>query len=617
MQKQKFVIIVGLILLTGLVKPSFVAAQDIAIDPLFNPNKLIDDSVFADTQTFGGAAGIQKFLEAQGSILANTNPDFLQKLNEPNITILKTALDDPHPAADHLRTAAELIWDASQISGLNPQVILVTLNKEQGLINGLGSASAERIQRALNYAMGFGCPDSGGCQDIFKGFYFQLFGNLDSEGNRYLGATKSLIKSFSTPGGRGPAVNGSASKVGDTITLGNTQGSPYNCPAQQTIILANAATAALYRYTPHVCNGNYNFWRFFNTWFRYPNGTILKVSGDSNTYIIQNGSKLKLLPFVATARGLNTANSVTASPTEITTYPDGGLLGLVDNTIISVNGKLYVFLSDEKHPASEFVIKQRGLNPATAVVVADSDANNFKDGTTLTPSDGSVIRGQIGQAVYLVQNGTLQLFSGFTFAQRQAAKSMKIIPDTEIDSYPKAGFVAPLNGTLIKSSSNTSVFFMDNGLKRPLSGELFKNRGFSFKNVVVLSLEEVNSFPAGAIATPKDGTFFRTPDGKLFLFKDDAKHAISTFVAKQKSITADFTFGSTEAGGWADGSPVVPKDNTLVKGDKDGTVYVVLKSQLRALTGTAFKNRKYSFKNVKVLPQAEVDSYPQGDTILK
>ena len=164
------------------------------IDPGFNSSKIIDDKVFSDTQTFGGPAGIQKFLETKNSILANTSPDFVAKLKEPNITILKQALDDPHPSADHMRSAAELIWDAAQSSGLNPQVILVILNKEQSLVTGRQNDSPEQTQRALDFAMGFDCPDASGCGTLFPGFYFQLFGNLDSSGNRYLGAVKSLMK---------------------------------------------------------------------------------------------------------------------------------------------------------------------------------------------------------------------------------------------------------------------------------------------------------------------------------------------------------------------------------------------------------------------------------------
>src|SRR5258708_2096235 len=101
--------------------PLTVFAQ--TIDPGFNPNKLIEDKVFADTQTFGGAAGVQKFLETKNSVLANTDPIFLARLKEPNIVDLKTNLGDPEPNLGRLRTAAELIWDASLQSGLNSQVI--------------------------------------------------------------------------------------------------------------------------------------------------------------------------------------------------------------------------------------------------------------------------------------------------------------------------------------------------------------------------------------------------------------------------------------------------------------------------------------------------------------
>src|SRR5437879_953663 len=88
----------------------------------FNPGKLVDDAVFSDTQTFGGSAGVQQFLQTKGSVLANTGSDFLLKLKEPQDPKIKTGLNDPRPNLGRLRTAAELIWDASQETGINPQV---------------------------------------------------------------------------------------------------------------------------------------------------------------------------------------------------------------------------------------------------------------------------------------------------------------------------------------------------------------------------------------------------------------------------------------------------------------------------------------------------------------
>ncbi|HEV7449159.1 MAG TPA: hypothetical protein VGP13_01320, partial [Candidatus Paceibacterota bacterium] len=415
---------------------------------------------------------------------------------------------------------------------------------------------------------------------------------------------------------RGPSVNGSVSQVGQTIMLDNSLGGYNGVAPQQTVMLSNLATAALYRYTPHVFNGNYNFWRYFNAWFKYPNGTLLKLASDSQVYIIQNGSKQPVPPFVAQARGLNLAIALTVSQNEFDSYPKDKVYSPADNTIITVNGQLFVFITNIKHPASAFVISQRKLNPANAISVTDADAALFDNGPTLTPSDGTILRGQTDLTVYLITNGSLQQFSPFTFSQRNAAKSVQIIPDSEVASYPKAGFVPPLAGTLIKAASNGTVFLVDAGFKRSLSGELFRNRGFSFKNVVILSDAEVAALPDGGMAMPKDNTYFKlNPSGGLYVYKEGTKHKVSAFVAKQKHISADFTFNDTDAAKWTDGLPIVPKDNTVVKGDGSATVYLVVSGQLRPLTAAAFAKRKIKVKSIVILPQTEVDSYGQGDVL--
>ena len=602
----------------SLFIPYLSSAQ---VDPSFNPNKLIDDKIFSDTKTFGGPEGVQKFLEAKNSVLANVSPDFLSKLKEPDSSLLKQGLDDPRPNLGRIRTAAELIWDVATQSGINPQVILVTLNKEQSLVDGRKNASPQELQKALDRALGFDCPDSTGCGDLFPGFYYQLFGNYDSSGNRYLGAAKSLMKSFSAQGGRGPSVDGKISRVGDTIVLDNTQGPPNNADAKQNVNISNNATAALYRFTPHVFNGNYNFWKFFNSWFRYANGTLLKLSTITETYIIQNGVKQLVPPFVALARSLNLNTATIVSPNEFESYSTDKVLGPLDNTIVSVSGenKTYVFLANVKHPASSFVISQRGLDPSKVLSITLQESSLFETGAVLTPKDGSIVRGLEDKTVYLVQGGKIKIFSNFTFAQRNIkAKDVVVVPDLEILSYEKNGFVAPLDGTLVKSLANNTVYLVENGLKHPVIAEVFKNRGFSIKKVAVISQEEIGALAIGSYATPADRTFFTLEKStNLFMFKEGTKHSISTFVAKQKHITADYVFNQSVAGEWFDGIPMPPLDNTLLKGDKSQAVYLVAKGQLRPLTATAYMKRKIKAKSIVVLPQDEVESYAKGETLEK
>lgn len=616
MLKQKILKFISVLLLMSF--PLSVLAQ---VDPNFNPNKLIEDKIFADIETFGGAEGIQKFLEVKNSVLANVNPGFLAMLKEPDAILLKQGLDDPRPNLGRLRTAAELIWDVSRQSGLNPQVIIVTLQKEQGLISNHQNEPLEKLQKVLDKAMGFDCPDEGGCGNLFPGFYYQLFGNFDSAGNRYLGAAKSLMKSYSYPEGRGPLLDGSSAKVGQTIVLENTPSSVYNPPPEQAVTLLNRATAALYRYTPHVFNGNYNFWRFFQEWFRYPNGTLFAVTGEINTYIVQNGTKQLVPDFVARARSLNLSAKISVSPTEFESYPTDKVYGPADNTVVRMENdpKLFVFISSVKHPVSEFVLKQRALNTNNILSITQAESALFELGSVLPPSEGTIIRGQADPAIYLVENSRLKLFSAFTFTQRKIlSKQVMLIPDSEIASYEKQGFVPPLDKTLIKAADSNTVYLVEQGLKHPLSAELFKNRGFSFKQVVLLTKDEVGAIIIGAYANPKDRTWLQNSQtGELYFFKEGALHSISKFVAKQRGITPDYSFSPGEIFEWQVGISVTPRDGTLVKGNKEGTVYLVSKSQLRPLTGKAFKNRRYSFKKVVSLPQDEVDAYAKGNIITK
>lgn len=589
--------------------PLTALAQDVL--PGFNPSILIPDAAFSDTKTFGGHEGIQRFLESKGSILANVSPDFLVKLSEPNDSALKATLGDPQPNLGRLRTAAELIWDAAQASGLNPQVILVTLNKEQGLIT--SRLAPDRVQRALNHAMGFDCPDSSGCGNLFPGFYYQLMGNVDIEGNRYLGATKSLMKSFNTPNGRGPTIAGAESRVGQNIQIHNTLGDYANIFASQYVTIGNRATAALYRYTPHVFNGNYNFWRFFKEWFKYPNGTLLTSTQDGTIYIIQDGSLQRVPPFVANVRALNLSTAIGASPTELAEYPPGSVYGPPDHTLVNVNGAPFLFLNGLRHPVSTFVLAQRKLDMTNSLALSEMDAQPFLQGSQLTPSDGTVLKGSASPDVFLVDDGMLKKYSEFTFKQHKAAPKMQVIPDSEVAIYPKQGYVAPLNGTVIQGRFGGGTYVMNASRRLPLTPELFKNHAIKAKDVVTLTTdEELASIPLGPPSPPRDGTWFSYGGPELFLFKGGAKHPISPFVAKQRGITPDYVFEVSVAGTWPEGIALPPRDGTLVKGDASATVYLVANGQLRVLSAEVAKTLKLVLKNAKVMPESDLAALAKG-----
>lgn len=651
MKKQiSFLVITGLIFSFLFNASTTFAAEKIQSG--FNPNKLIDDKVFSNSKTMS-VADIQKFLEGKNSVLANTSNSFVSKLNEPvSNKAMRELLEDPNTTSTTPRTAAELIYDAARSSGINPQVILVTLNKEQSLITGRQTATEEQLQRALNFSMGFGCPDSQPCGEIYKGFYFQLFGGVDAENNRYLGAAKSLMKSFSTPGGRGPYFNGAIAKVGDAISLPNTLGGYEGVQAQQSIVLSNSATAALYRYTPHVFNGNYNFWRFFKEWFGSPNsGTdtsssssnLIKTSSSSDVYIIENNRRYKLLPFVAKLKNIKISKAEKVSKKVMDGYVNAGLYNVTDNSLIKVDGKYYVFISNKRRLITEAQIKTMGLNIKNAVTTKPDEANQYTLGPdfvlieippvtpapsptptpapTPTPSgnlsEGAVVKTASAQDVYLVSGGKLKLFTYATFVQFDAIKTLQVVDPSVLAKYPKDGLVLPKPGTLVKAFGSQTVYFYEDGKKKPMDGEIFRNRGFSFTNVFELTNEVIDALPLGSFPLPAPETYFKDKKGQLYLYRDGKKLAISAFVAAQKKITPDFTFGEDGIKDIPNGTPILPKEGTVFKSDKKADVYIINASLAFPMTAAAFTARGITPEQVNILPQAEVDSYPKGSLLTK
>lgn len=652
MKKQiSFLIIIGLIF-SVLTNANLALAAE-AVQSGFNPNKLIDDKVFLNEDTMS-VSDIQKFLQEKNSVLANTSNSFVSLLKEPVTNkALKEKLEDPKADSTKSRTAAELIYDAAQSSGLNPQVILVTLNKEQSLITGRQTATAEQLQRALDFSMGFGCPDSQPCGEIYKGFYFQLFGGVDAENNRYLGAAKSLVKSAETPGGRGPFFNGTTSKVGDAITLGNTTGNYEGVLPQQSIVLSNAATAALYRYTPHVFNGNYNFWRFFKSWFgngssgsdddTAKNGDLFKTSSSGDVWIIENNGRYLVEPWVAKLRRVNLKKAEKISKKLLESYVSRGAYPVPDNTLIELDGKFYVFIANEKRLIAESQLKTLGLEVDDAIKVKSSEVSEYTTGkdfvpvvtapipptpaptptpTTPPPSsgaqEGAILKGSAQPDVYLVTNGKLKLFTYATFLQYDALKNMQIVPQDTISKYQKDGLVLPKPGSLVKSFGSATVYFYEDGKKKPMDAEIFRNRGFSFTNVYELDQKEIDALPLGPFPLPVNETYFKDKkSGQLYIYKDGKKSKISTFVATQKKITPDFTFGEDTINNLPDGPAILPREGTVFKSDKAPDVYIINANLAFPMTAEAFKARAITVAQVNILPQAEVDSYPKGSVLTK
>lgn len=150
-------------------------------------------------------------------------------------------------------SAAHIIYKAARDYEINPQVLIVLLEKEQSLITDTFPHSGQ-----YRSATGYGCPDTAACSSKYYGFKNQV---------------RNAAVLFRT------VLNGGWTNY----PLGNNyvQYNPSASCGGSIVNIRNLATSALYRYTPYQpnaatlggwndgCNayGNLNFYKLFENWF--------------------------------------------------------------------------------------------------------------------------------------------------------------------------------------------------------------------------------------------------------------------------------------------------------------------------------------------------------------
>ena len=257
----------------------------------YDGGNIIDNQTFLNTATMDAAA-IQNFLTSKGSGLATKYFLFDCDATDVSATYYRNA---GAPCGQTV-LASQLIYYAAQIYGINPQVVLATIQKEQSLVT-----TANPTQTQLNFAMGYGCPTGGSCASsnflyqIDNGTWVKRLHMERARGNMtwwypasswVCGTTKNFYKPNLYPN--------------QNVDFYDEDNVYY-----RTHYISNAATSSHYCYTPHAYNnpqglyglpkygtagryysGSYNFVSAFESWFGPTTGSpFFQLPGSVSTYV--------------------------------------------------------------------------------------------------------------------------------------------------------------------------------------------------------------------------------------------------------------------------------------------------------------------------------------------
>lgn len=482
----------------------------------FNAGRIIDDSIFTNYGSMNSSQ-IQAFLNSKVPVCdtygtqpseygGGTRAQWGQaKYGQSTFICLRNYSEGG-------RSAAQIIYDTAQKYQINPQVLIVLLQKEQGLITDTWPLNIQ-----YRTATGYGCPDTAPCDSQ----YYGLTNQLDWSGKMFR-AIMNASPTWYTP-----------------YILGNNyiRYNPNASCGGSYVNIVNRSTQALYNYTPYQPNsatlaapmgttvtcgayGNLNFYRYFSSWFGDPVVSIdIKTS---NIYISDGIYRLN----TPSGRSLDVSNIGTTNGTNVQIW-DQNATGAQYWQVTGTADGFYTL----KNPISGkyLDVDGAGIANGTNVQIWESTGSCAQKWALVTNGDGyNLLSACSGRALDLSNGGTsngtnVQIWDrNSSNAQRWKFASIESllpsglytlsVPSTKLLDISGAGTVNGTKTQIWDSNGLGAQYWQvtDTGdgfymLKNPLSGKYLDVDGAKTANATRVQIWEPTGSCAQKWALSKNG----------------------------------------------------------------------------------------------------------------
>ncbi|MDD2807276.1 MAG: type VII secretion protein EccB [Patescibacteria group bacterium] len=473
----------------------FVILPTMAQARTFDPNNIITDADLTNKDALSKTA-IQVFLERENSVLAR----YSQIINGV------------------AQKASEIIWNVGQATNINPEFLLTTLEKEQGLVQ-----KSSATEKALDWATGYSCFN-GGCKDKYQGFYNQVQATAETQQIYWDRAGQFSFKVGQT-----------------TMTYDGYPVTP-----------ANKATANLYIYTPHVgkapelgINVNYGanklFWRIWNRYFTGQNFLDGQVVRNGNDYwLIADNQKRKFTSETFYLKNHTANEAIVASTQQLNAYPDGPTIKYADNTLVKsdATGQMYLLVGLTKRPVIDNNALALLKNYSIAITnvdlpfVPEADLSGYTLGPWISASSiypqGQLFKDETG-TIWQVQDGLKHLVDPVVWKNKFAAATPEPTTSDQLNQYPTSTPILFDDGTFVLSGGK--YYLISDGQRMRIDDPGIFNRTFGpdkQASALTISTDLLNLHPAGEIIDYVDSTI-----------KDPAITPAGSVAGEFESITPD------------------------------------------------------------------------------
>lgn len=420
---------------------------------VFNPHFIISDEEMSDARAMD-FADITAFLAMKGKLASQFDVDPIDGL---------------------LKGTAQLVADAANRYSINPKYILALLQKESSIVE-TPVVTRDQLDWAAGYALCDGCYKKNALAQKYKGL------------GKQIDAGAGWMRWYLT--------NASG------IDFLKQKGATYSIDGMN-VAPANAATAALYSYTPHL-HGNRLLWSIMRRWFgggtdlSFPDGTLVRNEKTGAIAIIQGGKIRPILNRSVLESRFNAATAVDLNEYDFDSLLEakrGRAVRFADLSLVRTpDGATYLLIGNSRRriPNPETFAKI-GFNPEEVEEVGAEDIADYADGEPIT-LDAAFPLGQLLQdrttgGIFYAESGVKHaLLDRAVLSANFAGKPIMPAIPGELATLKTGDPVLLAEGTLVKAPGDPAVYLISGGKKRSIPSEdVFIGYGYRWKNVLTIS----------------------------------------------------------------------------------------------------------------------------------
>lgn len=431
--------------------------------PVFDPEYIISDNQLTDNQSMT-LEQIQRFLEEAGGALGK----------------YRTVDIDGKE-----KSAAEIIYRAGREYGINPQILIVLLQREKSLITKKSPTKDD-----YNWATGFTCYDSLSPVPRFRGFARQV----DRAAWRFRYYLEHPWQ-FQF-------------RVGiQTTTLVNWKDRTFTGEYGRFVMPKNMATAGLYNYAPHLYD-NWLFWKIWQNWFaggeeKYPEGSLVRIENEKGVWLIQNGQRRPFYSKTVFLLSYKFKDVKTVKTEDLKDYPVGLPMTFPNYSLIQSPSGIFMLTDNLKRPISEKIFKNIGFHPEEIIPVEEADLALYQLGKpVLSPyPSGALLQNKETNAVYYVKDDVKYPIVDASILQANFPYSHIIKTSSqELTNFTTGDQIKFRDGTLVKAVELPTVYVVSQEKRLPIvSAETFEAMGYQWDSIIEVDESILNAYDLGEV----------------------------------------------------------------------------------------------------------------------